>query len=121
MKVMIIGATGLLGRPLMRQWTGAKLMGTGSRDLDIRDAARVRDIVEKDRPDWIVLAAAYTDVDGCEKDPTFAFAVNRDGVVNVANAAKSLGTKLLFLSSDYVFRSEEHTSELQSPCNLVCR
>jgi dTDP-4-dehydrorhamnose reductase len=103
MKVMIIGATGLLGRPLMRQWTGAKLMGTGSRDLDIRDAARVRDIVEKDRPDWIVLAAAYTDVDGCEKDPTFAFAVNRDGVVNVANAAKSLGTKLLFLSSDYVF------------------
>jgi len=103
MKVMIIGATGLLGRPLMRQWTGAKLMGTGSRDLDIRDPARVRDIVEKDRPDWIVLAAAYTDVDGCEKDPTFAFAVNRDGVVNVANAAKSLGTKLLFLSSDYVF------------------
>jgi len=103
MKVMIIGATGLLGRPLMRQWTGAKLMGTGSRDLDIRDAPRVRDIVEKNRPDWIVLAAAYTDVDGCEKDPTFAFAVNRDGVVNVANAAKSLGTKLLFLSSDYVF------------------
>jgi dTDP-4-dehydrorhamnose reductase len=103
MKVMIIGATGLLGRPLMRQWTGAKLMGTGSRDLDIRAAARVRDIVEKNRPDWIVLAAAYTDVDGCEKDPTFAFAVNRDGVVNVANAAKSLGTKLLFLSSDYVF------------------
>jgi len=103
MKVMIIGATGLLGRPLMRQWTGAELMGTGSRDLDIRDAARVRDLVEKNRPDWIVLAAAYTDVDGCEKDPTFAFAVNRDGVVNVANAAKSLGTKLLFLSSDYVF------------------
>jgi dTDP-4-dehydrorhamnose reductase len=103
MKVMIIGATGLLGRALMRQWTGAKLMGTGSRDLDIRDAARVRDIVEKGRPDWIVLAAAYTDVDGCEKDPSFAFAVNRDGVVNVANAAKSLGTKLLFLSLDYVF------------------
>ena len=103
MKVMIIGATGLLGRPLMRQWTGAKLMGTGSRDLDIRDAVRVRDLVEKNRPDWIVLAAAYTDVDGCEKDPTFAFAVNRDGVVNVANVAKSLGTKLLFLSSDYVF------------------
>jgi dTDP-4-dehydrorhamnose reductase len=103
MKVMIIGATGLLGRPLMRQWTSAELMGTGSRDLDIRDAARVRDLVEKNRPDWIVLAAAYTDVDGCEKDPTFAFAVNRDGVVNVANAVKSLGTKLLFLSSDYVF------------------
>ena len=42
MKVMIIGATGLLGKRLMRQWAGAELIGTGSRDLDIRDGARVR-------------------------------------------------------------------------------
>ena len=49
MKVMIIGATGLLGKPLMRQWTGDELMGTGSRDLDIRDAARVRELVEKNQ------------------------------------------------------------------------
>jgi len=103
MRVMIIGATGLLGKPLMRQWTGAELMGTGSRDLDIRHAAQVREFIEKSSPDWIVLAAAYTDVDGCEKNPALAFAVNRDGAVNVANAAKSVRAKLLFLSSDYVF------------------
>jgi dTDP-4-dehydrorhamnose reductase len=103
MRVMIIGATGLLGKPLMRQWTSAELMGTGSRDLDIRHAAQVREFIEKSSPDWIVLAAAYTDVDGCEKNPALAFAVNRDGAVNVAQAAKSAGAKLLFLSSDYVF------------------
>jgi len=103
MRVMIIGATGLLGKTLIRQWTGAELMGTGSRDLDIRHAAQVREFIEKSSPDWIVLAAAYTDVDGCEKNPALAFAVNRDGAVNVANAAKSVRAKLLFLSSDYVF------------------
>jgi dTDP-4-dehydrorhamnose reductase len=49
------------------------------------------------------LAAAYTDVDGCENNSDLAFAVNRDGAVNVATAAKEVGSRLLFLSSDYVF------------------
>ena len=48
------------------------------------DAAQVREFIEKSSPDWIVLAAAYTDVDGCESNPALAFAVNRDGAVNVA-------------------------------------
>ena len=103
MKVMIIGATGLLGKPLMRDWKGAAVAGTGSRDLDIRDAARVQELIDKAGPDWIVLAAAYTDVDGCEKNPELAFAVNLNGAVNVAAAAKAVGSRLLFLSSDYVF------------------
>lgn len=103
MRVMIIGATGLLGKPLMQEWRGAELIGTGSRDLDIRDPERVREAVERNRPDWIVLAAAYTNVDGCESNPELAFAVNRDGAVNVAKASETAGAKLLFISSDYVF------------------
>ena len=71
--------------------------------MDIRDAEKVQDVVHKARPEWIVLAAAYTDVDGCESHPELAMAVNRDGAVNVAQAAKRIGAKLLFLSSDYVF------------------
>jgi dTDP-4-dehydrorhamnose reductase len=63
----------------------------------------VRDAVQKTRPEWIVLSAAYTDVDGCESHQDLAFGVNRDGAVNVAAAAKGVGAKLLFLSSDYVF------------------
>lgn len=103
MKVLIIGGTGLLGKALVREWSGDEVLAIGSRDVDIRDAKRVREIVAKERPQWIVLSAAYTDVDGCESDPERAFAVNRDGAANVADAAKSLGAKLLFLSSDYVF------------------
>ncbi len=103
MKVMIIGATGLLGKALTREWSGDEVVGLGSRDVDIRDAQRVREVVNAIRPEWIVLAAAYTDVDGCESKPDLAFAVNRDGAVNVAVAAKGCGARLLFLSSDYVF------------------
>ena len=103
MKVLIIGGTGLLGRALVREWSGDEVLALGSRDVDIRQAARVRELVDRERPQWIVLAAAYTDVDGCESDPRGAFEVNRDGAMNVAEAAKSFGAKLLILSSDYVF------------------
>jgi dTDP-4-dehydrorhamnose reductase len=103
MKVMILGASGLLGKALMREWRGDDVLGLGSKDADIRDASKVQEVVKKARPDWIVLAAAYTDVDGCETHPDLAFAVNRDGPANVAQAAKRIGASLLFLSSDYVF------------------
>ncbi|HEV2467665.1 MAG TPA: dTDP-4-dehydrorhamnose reductase [Candidatus Sulfotelmatobacter sp.] len=103
MKVLIFGATGLLGKALMREWGNDQVTGLGSRDVDIRDEWRVREVIGTTRPDWIVLSAAYTDVDGCESKPDLAFAVNRDGPVHVARAAKEIGAKLLFLSSDYVF------------------
>ncbi|MGH9495490.1 MAG: dTDP-4-dehydrorhamnose reductase [Candidatus Sulfotelmatobacter sp.] len=103
MKVLIFGATGLLGNALMREWEGDDVDGVGSRDADIRDASQVQKIIEKSHPAWIVLAAAFTDVDGCESKQGWAFSVNRDGAVNVARAAKNSGANLLFLSSDYVF------------------
>ena len=103
MKAMIIGASGLLGKALMREWRQDTVVGLSSRDVDIRDSDKVREVVDSVRPDWIVLAAAFTNVDACESEPDLAFAVNRDGAVNVAEAARRSGAKLLFLSSDYVF------------------
>jgi dTDP-4-dehydrorhamnose reductase len=125
MKVMILGATGLLGKALMREWTGDAVIGLGSRDVEIRDAEKVRAAVENARPDWIVLSAAYTDVDGCESHPDRAFAVNRDGPVNVARAAKRAGAKLLFLSSDYVFDGKKtspyETGDARNPQSVYGR
>jgi dTDP-4-dehydrorhamnose reductase len=103
MRVTIVGASGLLGRALMREWSEDAVTGLTSRDADIRDAKRVQQVVKESRPEWVVLAAACTDVDGCEANPEPAFAVNRDGAVNVAKAAGELGARLVFLSSDYVF------------------
>jgi dTDP-4-dehydrorhamnose reductase len=116
--VTIFGATGLLGKPLMRHWTGDAVTGFGSGDVDIRDAARVQKVVQETKPDWIVLSAAYTDVDGCESNQELAFAVNRDGATNVAKAAKTAGSRLLFVSSDYVFDGKKTTPyEINDPRN----
>jgi dTDP-4-dehydrorhamnose reductase len=109
MRVTIFGAPGLLGKALMREWSGDEITGLATKDADIRDADRVEELLRAARPDWVVLAAAYTDVDGCEKNSELAFAVNRDGAVNVATAAKKIGARLLFLSSDYVFDGRKST------------
>jgi len=103
MKVMIVGASGLLGKDLVREWADDEIVALNSRDLDIRDPQRARELIQNGRPEWIVLAAAYTNVDDCESHPDLAFAVNRDGAVNVANAAKAARARVLFISSDYVF------------------
>ncbi len=109
MRVLIPGSTGLLGKDLMGQWQGDQVVGLSSRDVDIRDAGTVRKRVSELRPDWIVLAAAYTDVDGCESNQERAFSVNRDGAANVAEAARESGAKLLFVSSDYVFDGKKRS------------
>ncbi|MGH9498126.1 MAG: dTDP-4-dehydrorhamnose reductase [Terriglobales bacterium] len=103
MRVTIFGATGLLGHALIHEWKSDEVTGLGSKDADIRDPQQVRAALERTQPEWIVLAAAYTDVDGCESNRELAFAVNCTGAVNVAEAAKARGSRMLFLSTDYVF------------------
>ncbi len=109
MRVTIFGASGLLGKALVRAWTEDQVAGLGSKDADIRDAQQVLHAVERQRPDWIVLAAAYSDVDGCESQRDLAFDVNCRGAVNVAKAAKQYGSRLLSLSTDYVFDGTKST------------
>jgi dTDP-4-dehydrorhamnose reductase len=109
MRVTVFGASGLLGHALMREWTNDEVTGLTSKDADIRDAQQVLKVVERSRPEWIVLAAAYTDVDGCETYRDLAFDVNLHGAANVARAARAVGARLLFLSSDYVFDGTKTT------------
>ncbi len=93
----------------MRQWTDDSVAGLASKDADIRNRQQVFDAAERTRPDWIVLTAAYTDVDGCETNRELAFDVNTRGAANVAEAAKQFGSRLLFISSDYVFDGKKTT------------
>jgi len=103
MRILIIGSNGLLGSDLVDDWAGDTSIPATSRDADIRDLEQVRRLVSRHRPDWIILAAGYTDVDGSERDPDIAFAVNRDGTRNVSVVAREVGAKLCYLSTDYVF------------------
>jgi dTDP-4-dehydrorhamnose reductase len=103
MRITIFGATGLLGKALLRELPEHEVTGFGSAAGDIRDQQRVSDLVRSSHPDWIILAAAYTDVDGCETNRDLAFDINCRGAVNVARAAREYESRLLFLSTDYVF------------------
>jgi dTDP-4-dehydrorhamnose reductase len=122
MRATLFGASGLLGQDLIHELRGHELTALSSGDADLRDHARVRDVIVDSRPDWILLSAAYTDVDGCESNRDQAFAVNCEGAVNVALGARETGSRLLFLSSDYVFdgnkRSPYETSDARNPIGV---
>jgi len=122
MRATVFGATGLLGKALVAQWQGDQVTALGSKDADLRDREQIHQAIERTRPDWIVLAAAYTDVDGCESHRELAFAVNCQGAVKVALAARQAGARLLFLSTDYVFdgakNSPYETTDPRAPCSV---
>jgi dTDP-4-dehydrorhamnose reductase len=116
MRVLIIGANGMLGTDILQEWKDDELIPATTADADIRDYEQVERLVTRTRPEWIVLTAAFTDVDGAERDPEAAFAVNAKGTENVARAARNHGAKLMYISTDYVFNgSGRRPYEPQDP------
>lgn len=103
MRVLIIGAGGMLGTDLQQEWTQDEIIPAFSRDADIRDPTQVRALVARAKPDWIVLVAAYTDVEGSERNSELAFAVNCQGPENVARIANEFGARVFYISTDYVY------------------
>jgi dTDP-4-dehydrorhamnose reductase len=74
--------------------------------LDIGDPDHVRQTLNKDKPDAVINCAAWTDVDGCERDQERAFAANARGPENLANASRETNAALVTISTDYVFDGE---------------
>jgi dTDP-4-dehydrorhamnose reductase len=127
MRITLFGASGLLGHDLVHELSvhpeiDSHLTPFSSKDADLRDRNRVREVVRDSHPDWTILSAAYTDVDGCETNPDLAFAVNCEGAINVAEAARDAGSRLLFISTDYVFdgakRTPYETTDARNPTSV---
>jgi dTDP-4-dehydrorhamnose reductase len=106
---LVTGAAGMLGRDLVEVLTieGAQVTAAARADLDITDKAAVKAAV--DGHDVVVNAAAWTDVDGAERDEAAATAVNGSGAGNVAAACAAAGSVLLQVSTDYVFAGDADT------------
>ncbi|MDT4827427.1 dTDP-4-dehydrorhamnose reductase [compost metagenome] len=104
MRVLVTGARGQVGYELLRRVpVGFVLTGLGSSELDISNGEQVQEAIARLRPQLIINAAAYTAVDKAESEPQRAYAVNRDGVANLAKAAADASAPLLHISTDYVF------------------
>ncbi len=103
MRILITGADGQLGRELVRALAPhGEMIPSTLADLDITHPG-CADKVAILRPEWVVHAAAATDVDRCEGEPERAMAVNAEGTRRVAEGCRRAGAGLVYLSTDYVF------------------
>ncbi|HIH71641.1 MAG TPA: dTDP-4-dehydrorhamnose reductase, partial [Methanothermobacter thermautotrophicus] len=81
--------------------------------LDIRDLEGVMELLRETRPDAVVHAAAFTDVDCAETERDTAYQVNVLGTRNIAAAASAVGSSILYISTDYVFDGEKGDGYLE--------
>ncbi|TKW61203.1 MAG: dTDP-4-dehydrorhamnose reductase [Blastochloris viridis] len=101
--ILVTGAGGQLGQALQPVLAGRAVVYKTSAELDITDAEACRKLVADQGISLILNAAAYTKVDKAESEHDLAFAVNREGALNLARAAHETGAKVVHISTDYVF------------------
>ena len=118
MKIFITGAAGKLGRQLARQlMKDHDVIGADARKLDVTDYRACQRIIHDIAPDIVLHPAAWTDVDGCARDPRQALLINGVGAHNIAASAAQLGIPVLYVSSNEVFdgRLNRPYTELDVP------
>jgi len=106
MRILITGADGQLGHELQRVLSRHELIRCIYPTFDLLKPEVERFIIDA-HPDVVIHAAAYTDVEGAEREPALAMAVNAEGTERVARAAASLGARLIAISTDYVFDGQK--------------
>lgn len=103
MKIAVTGSGGMLGQDIQRAFSDMDVVALTRKELDITDLGNCLSVVKDIRPDYLIHAAAFTDVDGSEKDPDTAVLVNGIGTRNVTMACEEARCPVVYLSSDYVF------------------
>ena len=106
----------MLGRDVVRaaERAGHRVAAATREALDVTDPGAVMSAVGLAQPDAVVNCAAYTDVDGAEREPQIAMRVNADGARNVSEAAARTGACLLYPSTDYVFDGKKDEPYVES-------
>jgi len=115
-KVLITGSAGQLGTDLVAsaKRSGLEVVATSHSDLDITDRDQVARKFAQVAPAVVIHAAAWTAVDACESDPQKAIRINGDGTANVVNAARQVGARVIYISTDYVFDGTKSTPYIES-------
>jgi dTDP-4-dehydrorhamnose reductase len=117
-KTILFGAPGMLGHSLQEVFPNAHFFG--HRNIDITDEDAIKKLIKRERPAIVINAAAYTDVDGCEDNRVYAFAVNGNGPGYIAQACAEVDATLVHFSTDYIFdgtRKEYREDDRPNPIN----
>jgi len=120
MRILITGAQGQLGSAVRRIVAREDLILKDLPDFDLTNPA-CGDQIREAKADIILHLGAYTNVDQAERDSELAYAVNAQGTERVAQAAKAVNARLVYVSTDYVFdgtkRSPYHEQDQPHPLN----
>lgn len=116
MRILVTGGSGVVGSKFVTELAkgGNEVLytylsrdspvdGGASKRLDVADGGSVSDVVAGFEPDVVLHLAALTNADLCETNPALADAVNVNGTKNVVDACKRAGSKVIFMSSAFVF------------------
>lgn len=110
MRILVTGSRGMLGSDVVSVLAEEHdVIGVNSRDFDITEKDITIEFIKKIKPELIIHSAAYTDVDGCEKNMDKAFKVNALGARNIAIATQEMNAAMLYVSSDYVYDGQKET------------
>lgn len=130
--ILVTGANGLLGQKVTEIFkhesthrliltdlheTAEEPKGFDYFPLDITKKEDVKESVRKFAPDIIINCAAYTNVDGCETERELSWKVNVDAVKNLIIASRTNNSKLIHISTDYVFDGKSGNYDEQSKPN----
>jgi dTDP-4-dehydrorhamnose reductase len=123
-RVLLVGGSGMLGSNIVVSNSALELYPTYLRNriahpralqLDISDRDSVLKRVETIQPEVIVHAGGMTKPTACEKEPALAYRVNVEGTAHLIEAAKGVGARFIFLSSDLVFDGSAERYDENSP------
>lgn len=121
MKIFILGAYGQLGRELLKKSPSAfEIFSFSKNEFNLCELDWCKDKILELKPNWIINAAAYTQVDNAEEDIKTAYKINTTAVELLAKTASSYGGRLLQISTDFVFdgkRSKPYSP--QDICNPI--
>lgn len=115
-RLLLTGANGLLGSKVVKlaqqcfevvPTHHTRSLLTGSVRLNVANGVEVLKVVARLKPDVLVHVAAETRVDHCEKNREEAWRVNAEGTKNIAMACRKIKSKLIYVSTDYVFDGEK--------------
>ena len=111
MKILVTGGDGQLGREALLAFAsqGHDVTGIDREELDLAGSGDIAGAIAAYRADWIINCAAYTQVDRAEEETTLAFSVNRDAAKAVAQGAKQSNSRLLHVSTDFIFGGRQAT------------
>lgn len=114
MKILVTGAKGMLGQDLcpILEDEGFEVIETDYDTLDITNANQVEEVLKREKPDFVIHCAAYTNVDKAEEDLISAKLINEKGTENIAKFCGENNIIMVYISTDYVFDGKKKEAYL---------